>query len=455
MEQSRISRREFVGALGTALAGLSAFTIVPRHAVAASGMVQPGEKLNIAGIGLGSQGTADINQIARDPGVNIVALCDVDQDYAAPTCAKYPKARRFTDFRKMLDVMGPGIDAVVVGTPDHIHTIAALAAMQHGKHVYCEKPLAHSIGEVRRLMAAAKQSGVVTQLGNQGHSFDSIRIFYEWIHDGAIGGVHTIHCGCNSVYSEFGKLAAVRDERPPIPATLDWDLWLGPVAKRPYHPAFHPRIWRPWVPFGTGVLGDWACHVIDPVFWALDLGAPATIQAEVKGYDIKTQGLLYPAGEIITYEFPAKGARGPVTLKWFSGTERVPRPPELEPGRKDIEIGAAVYGDKGTITYGSHGAGSLRIIPEKKMQEYKRPPATLPRVKGHHEDWLAAIRTGGKAGSDFAAYGGPLTEIPLLGIIAVKLAGTRLEWDGEGMRFRNSEAANALLKPEYQNGWVL
>ncbi|PYK97351.1 MAG: hypothetical protein DME19_16640 [Verrucomicrobia bacterium] len=294
----------------------------------------------------------------------------------------------------------------------------------------------------------------MTQLGNQGHSYETIRLFCEWIRDGAIGSVHTIHAGCAAVNSGIDRLSHLK-ERHPVPPTLDWDLWLGPAQYRPYHPAYLPGSWRGWVPFGNGTVGDWTCHVVDPVFWALDLGAPATIQAAVKNYDPKTQGDAFPKGEVITYEFPAKGKRGPVTLHWYSGTERIPRPKEMEADEKDVETGAVVLGDQGTIIYGSHGAGGVRIIPQKKMDEYKRPPKTLPRVKEHHWDWLQAIRNGTKAGSDFDSYGGPLTEIALLGVIAIRMAGTKLKWDAKRMRFANSKEANQLLNPPYRSGWKL
>jgi predicted dehydrogenase len=345
------------------------------------------------------------------------------------------------------------LDAVVVATPDHTHAVAAMAAIRRGKHVYCEKPLAHSVHEVRQLMKAAQEHKVVTQLGNQGHSFETIRQFCEWIWDGAIGQVHTIHAGCSAVNSGLNQLARLKETRP-VPATLDWDLWLGPAQQRPYHPAYLPASWRGWVPFGNGTIGDWTCHVIDPVFWALDLGAPRTIEAHVKDYDPKTQGDAYPKGDIITFEFAANGKRGPVTLVWHSGTERIPRPKELEPERRAVDTGAVVYGDKGTIMYGSHGAGGVRIIPESKMKAYQQPAKTVPRVAGHQKDWLQAIKNGSKAGSDFS-YGGPLTEIALLGVIAIRLAGKKLEWDTQKMRFTNCPEANDYLQPPYRAGWSL
>jgi predicted dehydrogenase len=323
--------------------------------------------------------------------------------------------------------------------------------MRAGKDVYCEKPLTHTIYEARELARAAREHKVVTQLGNQGHSFNTIRQFREWIEDGAIGKVHTIHAGCAAVNSGIDQLPLLK-EKHEVPATLDWDLWLGPAQPRPYHPVYLPGSWRGWVPFGNGTLGDWTCHVVDPVFWALDLGAPATVLTTVKDYDPQAQGDAFPKGEVITYEFRATPKRGAVTLYWYSGTEKIPRPQELEDDAKAVTTGAVVIGDKGTITYGSHGAGGVRIIPEAKMEAYKQPEKTIPRVKDHQQDWLQAIRNGTKAGSDFS-YGGPLTEIALLGVIAIKMPGVKLEWDAPKMRFTNSPAANHFINPPYRKGW--
>jgi predicted dehydrogenase len=450
MKKTILKRRDFLSAAGAAVAAVA---IVPRHAVAKSGETPPSEMLNIAGIGVGSMGQGDVKAVAG--GNNIVALCDVDWGYDCVVSAfkDHPKAERFRDFRKLFDKMDKQIDAVVVATPDHNHAVAAIAAIQRGKHVYCEKPLAHSVAECRAMAKAAREHKVVTQMGNQGHSFESCRLLVEWLRDGAIGKVHTIHCGCNVVNSGIDRLADLKKAWK-APERLDWDLWLGPTRQRPYCPAFLPYVWRGWVPFGGGTICDWVCHVVDPVFWALDLGAPKSIVSETPGYDIKTQGEACPKGEKITYEFAAKGDRGPVTLHWYSGTVPMPRPADLEPGRHPFEIGAVVLGDKGTIMYGSHGAGGVRIIPEAKMRAYKLPPKSIPRAKEHHQDWLNAIRTGGKAGSDFS-YGAALSEVGMLGVIAGKLAGTKLEWDGESMKFTNSPEANALVTPAYRPGWSL
>jgi predicted dehydrogenase len=446
----KLTRRRFVQKAG---AGAALFTIVPRHVFGAEGQPGANEKINIAGIGVGGQGWGDIQNFG---GENIVGLCDVDDNRAGNAFKKWPQARRYKDFRKMLDEMDNQIDAVLVATPDHTHAVAVMDVLKRKKHVYCEKPLAHSIFEVRELMKAAREAKVVNQLGNQGHSSGSIRSFCEWIWDGAIGNVKEVHASCDAfknVYCQIPNLPRLK-EKHDVPAHLDWDLWLGPAAKRDYHPMICPWNWRGWTTFGTGCIGDWICHVVDPAFWALDLDAPQTIQAEVEGYDPVEHVDVYPSGTAITYEFAAKGDRGPVKLVWYDGNSRPPRPKDLEEGRNPPGTGAIVIGDKGTITHGSHGAGGVRIVPEVKMREYKQPEPTIPRVPGHHKDWLLAIREGRQSGSNFD-YGGPLTELGLLGMIAIRFAGTKLEWDGDKMRFTNCDDANHWVKPTFRSGWTL
>jgi predicted dehydrogenase len=447
-KSAAITRRSL---LGGAAAAIGAFTIIPRSVLGGPTTGKaPSDKLNIACIGVDGRGRASVDACGRE---NIVALCDVDERKLAKAGKDFPAAKKYKDFRKLLDEMDKGIDAVTVGTPDHTHSVAVMAAIKRGKHVFCEKPLAHSIGEVRAMMQAAREHKVVTQLGNQGHSSSSIRTFCEWIWDGAIGNVNTVHAGCNMKYSAINKLGRLKETHE-VPATLDWDLWLGPAAERPYNPMYLPGSWRSWLTFGTGVIGDWICHVVDPVFWALDLGAPATIQAQAKDYDPKTQGETCPMGTAITYQFPAKGKRAPVTLHWYDGTETLPRPADLEPKRTVPDTGAIVLGDKGGITYGSHGAGGVRIFPEEKMKAYSRPKESIPRVAGHHEDWLDSIRKGKQAGSNFD-YGGPLTELALLGVIAFRMLGTELKWDGEKMRFTNCDEANQYVAPPLRKGWEI
>jgi len=442
-----VSRREFLGGVSAAI---GAFTIVPRNALGGPMYPPPSEKLNIACIGVGGRGGASVDGCS---GENIVAMCDVDMRSAAGQYNKYPNAKKYTDYRRMFDEMSSDIDAVTVATPDHTHALPAMAALRRGKHVYCEKPLAHSIYEIREMMKEARKQKVVTQLGNQGHSFDTIRMFCEWIWDGAIGDVTEVHAACSANHCRIRQLSK-RSEVHEIPRELDWDLWQGPAKERPYNPMYLPGSWRAWTPYGSGTIGDWICHVVDPVFWALHLGAPSTIQAEVKNYDPKEHADTFPDYSIITFQFPGKGTRPPVKLLWHSANAKIPRPPMLDEGRNVVDTGAVVYGTKGAIMYGSHGAGGLRIIPEEKMRQYKQPEQKIPRVKGHHEDWLDAIKNGKQAGSNFD-YGGPLTELARLGIIAMQLPGEKLEWDGPGMTFKNNEAANALITPPRRKGWEL
>jgi len=443
----KTSRREFLyGAAGAVVA----FSVVPRHVLGGRAGAAPSDKLNIAIIGVGGRGGASVGGCG---GENIVALCDADTRRMDDASRKHPRAKRYQDFRKMLDEMDKQLDAVAVCTPDHTHAVAAMDAIRRGKHLFCEKPLAHSIYEIRELMKAAHKHKVVTQLGNQGHSSNSIRMFCEWIWDGAIGNITEVHAACSANHCKIRQFSK-RSEIHEIPRELDWDLWFGPAKYRQYNPMYAPGSWRGWMPFGSGTIGDWVCHVVDPVFWALDLGAPTSIQAEADDYDPKKHADTFPAGSVITFQFPSKGRRGPVKLLWHSGERKIPRPAELEPGRDVPRTGAIVIGDKGKIMHGSHGAGGVRIFPEAKMKAYETPEPTIPRVRGHHQDWLNAIKTGGQAGSNFD-YGGPLTELARLGIIAMQRLGEKLEWDGENMRFTNSAAANELINPPSRKGWEL
>ncbi len=444
-ESSGISRRTFVrrvGAVGT-------FTLLPSPVIFGAGS-SPNEKLNLAFIGINGRGGANLDGLGNQ---NVVALCDVDIQRSEGVRKKFPQAKFYKDFRKMFDEMEKSFDGVVISTPDHTHTVAAMAAMKRGKHVYCEKPLAHNINEVRTLMDAAKKYNVITQLGNQGHSFDTIRTFYEWINDGAIGKVHTIHAFASAKYSRIDQLS-VLNEQHPVPDWLDWDLWLGPVNYRPYNPAYLPGKWRGWSAFGTGMIGDWICHVVDPSFWALDLGSPVSIQAEAKGYDPQKHFETFPYGSKITFEFPATTKRGAIKLIWYDGTEKPPRPTDLEPDDRLPDTGAVIMGNKGTIIHGSHGAGGVRIIPDSKMQVYQKPQKTLPRVKNHYVDWIDAIKNKKQAGSHFG-YGGYLTELALLGVIAIRLLGVKLQWDGVKCQFVNNAQANKYLSIPYRNGWQI
>jgi len=447
-----MKRREFLKAAASATLAFPAAACAWRRLPSP---IPPSRKINLAAIGGGGQAGSDLNQMADE---NIVAICDVDERRAADSFKKWPNAKRYKDFRIMLDEMSDKIDAVLVGTPDHTHAVAVMAAMKRGKHVFCEKPLAHSVAELRAMSREAAKRKLITQTGNQGHSYESIRLFVEWVRDGAIGEVKEVHVGCNAMretYFRGRNLEKVSRERPEIPKELDWNLWQGPVKERPYHDDYLPWNWRGWSPYGAGAIGDWVCHTVDPSFWALDLDMPTSIVAETDNYDPVKQADIFPEGSQITFEFPAKGNRGPVKMVWYEGNRLIPRPEELEQEREMPEAGAVIIGTKGKILHGSHGADGLRLIPESSMKEYKRPDKTLPRVKeGHYKNWLNAIREGRQAVSPFE-YGARLSEIGLLGVIAMRMTGRKLEYDAKAMKFTNCKEANKWLNPPYRKGWHL
>ncbi len=449
----RLDRRQFLYGAG---AGVAALTVA--NEATAQNPPATFEEIRFAGIGVGSQGGGDVDAVVSE-GATLVALCDVDSKYAAKKFEQYPNAKRYKDFRVMLNELQNEIDAVVIGTPDHTHAVIAMEAMKHGKHVYCEKPLAHNIHEVRTLMAMAKKSGVITQLGNQGHSYGTIRQLCEWVWAGAIGDVHTVHCACDAfkeVYSQKRNLDKLKQHYD-VPAELDYDLWTGPAQMEAYTPFWVPWNWRGWLHYGTGTIGDWFCHVVDPSFWALDLDAPTTVKAEVSGWDPAVDGLTYPPSTKITFEFPANAKRGPITLVWHDGNDTIPKPDNFPSDEVVPGTGAILHGDKGIIVHGSHGAGACHILPESLRDQWtgdKAPKQVIERVKGHHWDWLEAIRTGRPAGSNFG-YGGRLTQVALIGAIAIRFPGETLHWDNKAVKFTNHKGANAYIKPAYRAGWAL
>ena len=438
--KSRISRRGFM----SGAAAVAGFTIVPRHVLGGAGNNPPSEKLNIAGIGVGGRGGGDLGEVSSE---NIVALCDVDWRHAAGTFKRYAKAKKYRDFRKMLE-KEKGVDAVVVATPDHTHAVATMMAIKMGKHVYCEKPLAHDIFEVRKVTEAAREAKVATQLGNQGQATEETRLVCEFIWGGAIGAVREVHSWCNRPISPRGLERP--KETPPVPETLDWDLWLGPSPERPYHPCYLPFSWRGWWDFGTGVLGDIGCHQFSPIFKALKLGYPTSVEACTSGVNSETA----PLASIIRYEFGARGDLPPVKLTWYDGGLMPARPAELEDGRRFGGADDNLYvGDKGKML-------GHRLIPDSRMKEYKKPPRTLPRSPGHHKEWIEACKGGPAAGSNFEVAG-PLTEVVLLGNIAVRMGkklyekGLKLYYDGPNMRVTNVPEANEYIRREYRKGWTL
>lgn len=451
MKSTRVKRRTFLKSTA-AVAAATPFNLVAPYMVAGEHEAPPNEKLNIAGIGIGGMGSANLRNLS---GENIVALCDVDADYAGKVFNAFPQARKYTDYRELLD-KEQDVDAVVIATPDHTHAVIAAAAMRAGKHVYCQKPLTHDVYESRRLAEIARETGVVTQMGIQGHSMDGIRQLREWIAAGVIGEIREVDAWCSLTYYPWGHASwssprgTRPEETPPLPDTLDWDLWLGPAPKRPYHPCYHPRSWRSWWDFGCGMMGDRGVHTFDPIVWALDLGQPATIDANSTDLNDET----HPIACLVRYEFPARGNKPPVTLTWYDGL-RPPLPKELshEEVLGHPEGGSLFKGTEGMLTAGVYGENP-RLLPASRMKDFTPPEPTIPRIEGSHEDdWVQAIKNGTKAGADFA-YAGPLTETCLLGNVAKRM-GTKIEWNAEKLEVINLPEANKYIRTVYREEWSL
>ena len=443
-----MNRRRFMHQTGTAI-GISGLTLSRIQATSAN------NKLNIAAIGVGGMGSGNIQKCSNE---NIVALCDVDFKRGAKTFQKFPKARRFKDFRVMFDKMEKEIDAVIVATPDHTHAVASMEAIRRGKHVYTQKPLTHSIWEARQLNEAARQYRVATQMGNQGHSSEGSRLTVEWIRAGVIGEVCEVHCWSDrplrgtrferKLYWPQG-VAQRPKRKQSVPETLDWDLWIGPAPYRDYSPDYVPFNWRGWWDFGTGALGDMGCHIIDHPYWALKLGYPKSIEASSTHIHAETA----PLASLVTYHFPSRGTLPPVKMIWYDGGIKPPRPEELEPEEEWPVDGVLYVGSKGKIMHKSHG-GMPTLLPLSRMRDFQQPDKTLTRVKGSHEqNWVDACKGGEKACSHFD-YSGPLTEVVLLGNLAIRTEGLLL-WDGPNMRVTNNKSANRFVQREYRQGWAL
>jgi len=444
----RLSRRKAmaVGAAAATATAAATVTIVPRAVLGGEGFKPPSEKLNIAGIGVGGMGSGDIRSCSSE---NIVALCDVDRHALERNARQFPNAKLHTDFRKMLETQ-KDIDAVMVATPDHTHAVISMMAIKLGKHVFCQKPLVHSVYEARAIAKAAKEAKVATQMGNQGQASEEARLLCELIWAGAVGKVLEVHGGSNR-YPPISPRGIPRPkDTPPIPPHLDWDLWLGPAPERPYHPCYHPFSWRGWWDFGTGVLGDIGCHQFSAVFKALKLKHPAWVEACSSNHQCppEIRNETAPLSSITRWYFPADGDRGPVMLYWWDGGLKPPRPEELEPDRQFAEGDwLLIVGDKGKM-YGH------RLIPDSKAREFGKPPRVLERSPGHYQEWILACKGGPPAGSNFVDHAAHLTEVVMLGNIAIRTQ-EKLYWDGENLRFTNSEAANRLINPPYRNGWTL
>ena len=446
----KASRRNFLRNTGLATAG---FFIVPNSILGKSfGHIAPSDKLNIAGIGIGGVGRRNLANMKTE---NIVALCDVDWKYAAKTFNDYPKAKQFKDWRQMFDAFGKSIDAIMVATPDHTHAGVAAHAITLGKHVYLQKPLTHSVYESRLLTRLAKKYKVATQMGNQGNSFDWCRRSTEWIQSGVIGDVHEVHCWTDRPIWPQGL--AEPKGNVAVPASLDWDLFIGPAKKRSYNPAYTPWNWRGFWDFGTGALGDMACHIMDPMYWALDLKYPESVSAS------STLCNLYspPMAQVVKYTFPARAPKRKIkmpklTAYWYDGGLQPDRPKELKEGQMmgDENGGIIFIGTKGKIMTGCYGMNPI-LLPTSKMPDFKEPAPWIPRVKGgtgdiwstnaHEQDWIRACKespAGRREASSNFQFSGPFNEMVVMGVLATRLSGLaglnrELKWDGENMRFTN------------------
>ncbi len=457
-----VTRRTFLKT--TAAASTLAFPAILRSQPA--GTPSPNNRLNVAIIGAGGRGGAAVTGMLNE---NIVAICDVDDERASASlksiAGKFPEegkslatTPRFNDYRKMFDALGNKIDAVTISTPDHTHFPAAMTAMGLGKHVYVEKPLAHTVWETRQLTRLAREKKVITQMGNQGHTHDGTRLLREWVQAGVLGEVREVVSWTNRPFyppwrEPIGSFKAPDHSKflPVVPPTMNWDAWLSVAAPRAYDPAYAPWKWRGWWDFGTGAFGDVACHIMDGAYWALDLGAPSAVEAMSTG----ATKLATPSASIVTNYFPARGQLPPVKYTWSDGSLMPPLPPELEFGR-DLpeEAGTLLFGSKATVLC-SFYYETVRIIPEVKMQAMapSLPPKTIPRVKdGPFAEWILGCKGGPKPGSSFD-YSGPFTEAVLLANVAIR-SRRRIEWDSANLKVTNVPEANQFVTKEYRPGWM-
>ncbi|MBP86048.1 MAG: hypothetical protein CMJ64_04920 [Planctomycetaceae bacterium] len=397
------------------------------------------DKLNIGVIGVGNRGASNLAAIKAE---NVAALCDVDSRYLHTMSARYPDAKTYEDFRDLIDQ--PGLDAVLISTPDHTHFHAAMQAIRRGLHVYCEKPLAHSIWEVREMAKAARESRVVTQTGNQHHGSEGYCRTVEIIRSGALRPIREVHAWTTRPIWPQGL--ARPDQEDDSPKELNWDLWLGPAPKRPYDAIYHPRGWRGWFDFGCGALGDMGPHLLDPVIWALDLSAPTRIESEVSGQHEET----FPKSSIVRFEFPERGNDPPVLVVWYDGDKQ---PPESVTGIKRLPANGVFFlGERAKLFTPDYG-GRPVVLPNKKGDEIELPEQSIPRTASHHQEWIEACKGAGQTRSDFS-YGARLTEICLLGNLSVR-TGKAFEWDGDKPLGDHAAVIASLMKRDYRAAWLL
>lgn len=446
------------------LKGTAGFLILPRRLIAGSGETPPSETVYAVAVGVGGQGRADVSAFLNCG--RLIAFADVNPVSIGRAREIVPDAKIFTDYREMYEKLSKSFDAVIIGTPDHWHALPALEAMALGRHVYVEKPLARTIEEIRVLVAAARRCNVVTQMGNQGRSFESNRVFASWVRKGVLGRIREVDTWITMRLLDSRAHLPELAKAETIPEGFDWERWVGPAQ---YHPYNHwlSSYWRAWTPYGTGTPGDWGCHLLDPVFTALELSAPKTICAETTSdWDPVRDRLAFPNSSRITFEFELPN-RKPLKILWHDGDfcKQLPRPPMLEEGRdlgnateKPWTAGGIVYGTENALVYGSHGANSCRIIPEEKMKSLQTAGALdihkSLSVGDHMKDFVNAIKTGRKAGSDFSVAG-ITAQTAILGSIAVRNPGVRLEWNDDTAEFTNSPTATAMVKANYRDGWKL
>ena len=475
-------------------ASAAALTVVPRRVLGGLGQVAPSEKITVACVGVGAQGTRVMMDFMKSKDIQVVAVCDVNkessdyvewndkelrdkerallgksdwgQDWSGPTAGREPARRlveayyanqtqsgefkgcnTYIDYRELLE-KEKDLDGVIIGTPDHIHAVVATAAMKARKHVFCQKPLTHSIYEARQLAEIARETKVATQVAIANQASEATRLLCEWIWSGAIGPVREVHNWSSRPFWPQGIERPKTEES--VPASLDWNRWLGPAPFRPFNRAYLPFVWRGWFDFGNGALGDMGCYSFDTIHRVLRLGAPESVEASSTRVFPET----YPTAGMIHFHFPSRGDMPPVRLTWYDGGLRPTRPAQLEEAREmgRENEGLLFVGDNGTIMCGFNGANP-KVIPESKMQEFKQPPKTLPRSPGNTEEWIAACKGGAAGGANFE-FEGPITETLLLGNIALR-TGRKLKWDARNMKVLNFPEAQQYVRREYREGWVL
>jgi predicted dehydrogenase len=444
------TRRSFLGASAGAV---TAFQFVPRHVLGAPGQPSANEKLNIGCVGVGGmQGGGDVNSVSSQ---NIYALCDVDRNHLGQAAAKYPGAKVYQDYREMLDKEGKNLNAVTITIPDHMHASVALAAMERGLHVHCQKPLTQTVWEARLLAKAARKYKVSTQMGNQGYSCEATRVACELIWDDRIGDVKEVHSMSGG---GFARGITEWPKTEEVPAHLNWDLWTGRAALKDYSPKIHPIHWRGFQAYGTQMIGDWGIHMLGPANWGLNLGSPSSVECiAVEGVNPVT----YP-NYACRFEFPERphptkpeGKMPPVTIYWYEGSAvKKFAPPEGLTAEDMKPFNTLFVGSKGYM--GTNGRGeSVRLCPESAMKDFVKPTQVIPRVKGGHAgSWIESCKTGESTCSNFTVAG-PYTEWLLLGAISWRFPNQKLLWDGANLRFTNNDEANAFVKPAFRPGWEL